>query len=126
MSLVLKNAAAQDTAYGMFRVDNNRSVFHGPEHTDLKKDQLILTSQEPTGTSDSYGNRRASVRILRTTDAQTPKDVTAKRDIRGEISFSIPVGSVGSDIEEVLARLVALASNPDIVTELAQKGKVQF
>lgn len=126
MPIVLKNSANADASYGMHRVDNNRSVYHGAEHSDLKKDQLILLAQEPTAASDTYGNRRASVRYIRTTSTTTPGDKVAQRDVKAEIAFSIPVGATETDILEVLARLKSLSDSPEIVTELARKGKVQF
>lgn len=127
MPLKLKNAAGTDVNYDIHRSEGNRAEYRGPDHTDMSGDVLILSASEPKRTKDSHGNRRSSVKVIRSfTIVDTDCKTSEHRDAKIEILTSIPVGSTAEAIGELFARGADLLLTPELANELAIKGKTQF
>lgn len=127
MPLPLKDSADQAVSYNLYRSEGARAVYHGPIHNDLKTDEVIIQATEPKKTSQSFGNRRSVAKLIRTTLADIPNSSDEQtRDMKAELSVSLPVGAQESDIAELVAGIRALVNTDEIMVELAQSGKIQF
>jgi len=125
MGYTLKNAAGSDVVYGEFRHNGNRAEYIGPDHDDLKKDILILTSVSPKQTRDSRGNRKGSANLVRTVPApDLVEGQQVLKDMKLEISGSVPAGTSDEQVSEFAARLASLLADPAIVKEIFQVGKI--
>lgn len=124
--IALKNVAEAIVSYAIYRSAGNRAVYHGPEHTDLVTDELILVGNDPVKNNDSFGNRRSSFKLLRSTDvAGTDGISTLTRDAKVEILTSLPVGMANAEIDELFARAAEAAKSTAVTENLAQLGQVQ-
>lgn len=126
MSITLKNAAAADVVYSQYRVSGTRATYIGPEHDDLKKDQLVISTTDPKVTAQARGNRRGSLNLVRT--VETPgvsADVTAVlKDAKVEIVTSFPSGMSDAARNELAARIASAMSDPVLVKRLFVIGKI--
>lgn len=98
------NKSGAEKLYSLFRIDDNgdRATYVGPEHTDLSRDQAVVTQKAPVASKDYPGARKSSLKLIRTgisTEAGKP----VKRDMRVEISTS---HTAGFTIEEVDALIL--------------------
>ena len=124
MSITLKDEAAADKVYNLFRMQGDRAEYIGPDMSDSSSDMLILSSATPKRTSASFGNRRSTFKVIRTVTVATPDGGTESKDAKIEISVSLPVGMDPADLEELHARGYSL---PDIIFEaLVTTGQVQY
>lgn len=124
MSIVLKDAAAANVTYSIYRKSENRAEYIGPAHTDLAKDLLVVTSTSPKQTSQSYGNRRSSVNLLTSVNSPNPDGTTSVRDLKVEVSVSLPAGVTFAVLDEALSRIAEAISNDTIATDLFHLGKI--
>jgi hypothetical protein len=86
-------------AYVTHRTDGSKTVLHGPDHTDLSKDLLVISAPDVKRRADSYGNRKVVLTMIRSLTVATPDGETAVKDQRVRIESSIPVGYT-SDAEK--------------------------
>jgi hypothetical protein len=127
MSLTTKNAAGSPVEYSLFRVEGNRATYIGDAHSDLIKDQIILTSASPKQSRDTYGNRRTSLNVVRTIKVATPLvDTTVARDMKLEPLASVPVGATFEEFQELSARAVGLLEDPIFLKSLYLTGQIDF
>jgi hypothetical protein len=124
MSLTLKNVAAASLTYSPLRTEGNRTTYIGSAHTDIVKDQVIVTSTPPKRSANSYGNRRASINLVRTITVDTPDGGTASKDLKVELVASLPAGLTNSEAEEAFASAVSLAFAD--FADIAIAGKTQL
>nr|UJQ85252.1 MAG: hypothetical protein 2 [Leviviridae sp.] len=124
MSITLKNTAAADVVYNIYRKSENRAEYIGPAHTDLSKDLLVVSSSSPKQTSTSFGNRRSTVNLLTTVSAPLPDGTSAKRDMKVEISVSLPAGVTFAILDEALSRIAHAITTDAIATDLLFIGKI--
>lgn len=126
MAISLKNAAQAVVNYVLFRTEGVVSVFHGPGHSDLTKDQLTIRSDAPTRTRTQYGNRRSTIKLVSTVAVSNPDGTSDQKDMKFELSTSVPVGVSIALVKESIARIAALAANEQLVEDVAVSGKTQF
>lgn len=124
MPLALKDKAAVAVTYNALKTVNDTTTYIGAGHSDLSKDQVTVSSVPPKRTAKSFGNRRSSVNIVRTTAVGTPDNLTERKDAKIEIVSSIPVGMSVAEQEELYARAFALAMQT--WKDIAVVGKTQL
>nr|UJQ85384.1 MAG: hypothetical protein 2 [Leviviridae sp.] len=125
MSIVLKDTAGGNVTYNIYRKESDRATYVGPAHTDLIKDQLVVTSVSPKQTVGSYGNRRSSVNLLTSVSVATPSGETATRDLKVEVIVSLPAGITFAVLDQALSRIAEAVSNDAIATDLFYIGKIE-
>lgn len=126
MPIILKKADATNASYELYRSEGARAEYRGEQHNDLVTDSLVISATEPKKTSNSNGNRRALMKILRTMVVSAPNGVsTEKKDAKIEIATSLPVGATAADIGELLARAAQMLLTSELAVELVQQGKIQ-
>lgn len=126
MAISLKNAAAAVVSYVQYQVAGFLVLFNGPDHSDLAKDQLSLRSDNPVRTRTQYGNRRSVIKLVRTVAVTNPDGTSEQKDMKFEISTSVPVGVLPAQVRESIARIASLASNEQLMLDIAVSGKTQF
>jgi len=124
MSIVLKDASAANVTYNIYRKEADRAIYIGPAHTDLSKDQVIVTSVSPKQTAASYGNRRSSINLLTSVSVAAPGGETVTRDMKVEVIVSLPAGVTFSVLDEALSRIAEAVSNDAIAADLFHVGKI--
>ena len=124
MPLTLKDKAAAAVTYNALKTVNDTTTYIGVAHSDLSKDQVAVTSVPPKRTAKSFGNRRSSVNVVRTTAVSTPDNLTERKDAKIEIVSSIPVGMSVAEQEELYSR--ALALSMQAWKDIAVVGKTQL
>ena len=125
MAISLKNAAQAVVNYVLFRTEGVVSVFNGPSHSDLIKDQLTVRSDAPTRTRTQYGNRRSTIKLVSTVPVSNPDGTSEQKDMKFELSTSVPVGVSIALVKESIARIAALAANEQLVEDIVVSGKTQ-
>lgn len=125
MSISLKNAAAAVVQYVLHRVDGAVAIYHGENHSDIAKDQLTLRSDAPVRTRTAYGNRRSVVKLVTAVAVASPDGTSEQKDMKFELSTSVPVGVSVVQVKESIARIAALADNEALVESIVVAGKVQ-
>lgn len=124
MSVTLKDVATADKVYQSFRTNGDRSEYIGPDHSDVTKDWVSISSSNPKRTSATFGNRRSTFKVVRTVTVSTPDGSTEQKDARIEISISLPVGTSASDLGELQSRAFTI---PDAVFDsIVTSGQTQF
>ena len=126
MAISLKNAAAAVVAYVQYRVDGVVTLFQGPSHSDMAKDQLSIRSDAPVRTRTQYGSRRSSIKLVTTVPVANPDGTSEQKDMKFEISTSVPVGVTSALVKESIARIAALAANDQLMLDITVSGKTQF
>lgn len=124
MSIVLKDTAAANVTYSIYRKEADRAVYIGPAHTDLVKDQLVVQSVSPKQTASSFGNRRSSCNLLTTVSVADPQGNTVQRDMKVEVIVSMPAGVSFATLDQSLSRIAEALSNDAIATDLFHIGKI--
>lgn len=122
--ITLKDVAIADVTYNPFRTEGNQTVYIGPEHSDIYKDQLVLSSTAPKRVANSFGNRRSVIKLLRAVVVATPDGGTEVKDAKMEINVSIPVGISDEAFSELQARLFSLQDS--VFDAVAETGQTQF
>jgi hypothetical protein len=126
MSLTTETVAASALVFTPFRTSNNRSSYIGPAHSDLSKQQMILTSIAPKQTKSDYGNRRSTFNSVATVSVVNPLGDTVKKDMKVEINASIPSGATFADFKEQLHGLAYLAADDSMMESFFLTGKIEF
>lgn len=124
MSIVLKDTAAANVTYSIYRKEADRAVYIGPAHTDLVKDQLVVQSVSPKQTASSFGNRRSSCNLLTTVSVADPQGNTVQRDMKVEVIVSMPAGVSFATLDQSLSRIAEAVSNDAIAADLFHIGKI--
>lgn len=125
MSITLKNAANADVIYTLQRTTGDKAEYAGPNHSDLAKDSLAITSVAPRRSPTSYGNRRSSMNMIMTIVADTPDGRTETKDFKLEVVASLPVTATESEIQEIRARVASLLAQGTLVESIINDGKIQ-
>lgn len=124
MALSTKDKAAAVVTYNALRSEGDRTTYIGASHSDIVKDQLVVSSIAPKRTAASFGNRRSTVNLLRGVSVTTPGGATESKDLKVELNVSIPVGVSDDAVSEALARVLSL----DVPTlkSIVVTGKTQL
>lgn len=120
-----KDAADAAVAYQPLRTEGSRAFYIGVSHSDVAKDLLTANSNAPKRSANSYGNRRASLNLVRTIVVNTPDGETETKDMKFELVTSVPVGASDAQVEECRARLAEILANPALIKDIAVVGKTQ-
>nr|UJQ84903.1 MAG: hypothetical protein 2 [Leviviridae sp.] len=126
MSIATVDAAASAVTYNLFRSEGNRASYIGPSHSDLVKQQIIVTSVSPKQVSDSYGNRRSTLNCVQTVTVANPAGDNVKRDMKLEMNASIPVGATFAEFQELMAHIADIAANDTIMESIFLTGKIEL
>lgn len=129
MSITLKDNAAANVAYTQVRsvaqATGVKTTYNGPAHTDVAKDHLAITVQDPKRSTDSYGNRRTTVAYYKSIDVEVPGSAsTVSKDLKIEINISLPVGATTSELNEAGARLQAFLESETYLDTTAFSGGI--
>lgn len=124
MSIVTQNAAGTNVTYAIYRKEANRSVYIGANHTDILKDQLVVTSVPPKQSSGSYGNRRSTINYLVSVSTANPDGTTSAKDMKVEIEVSLPAGVTFATLKEALRRVAGTITDDAVATDLVHIGKI--
>lgn len=111
------------TDYTLYKFSNDRAEYIGPVHSDLAKDVIIVQTATPKKTAKSYGNRRSSIRLVRTVEVAQPDGVKAMVDIPVRVEVSLPVGAAhdafAAQVTELLGTVTA-----SVIQQLFVTGRV--
>jgi hypothetical protein len=124
MSIVTKNAAGTNVTYNVYRKETNRAVYIGPSHSDILKDSLVISSVPPKSGSSAYGNRRSSANYLVTITTGNPDGSNSAKDMKVEVSVSLPAGASFATLKEALARVAGTMTDDAVATDLFHIGKI--
>lgn len=124
MSIQVEDKAATAVLYQPLRTEGYRTAYIGAAHSDISKDQLTVSSIPPKRTAGSYGNRRASINLVRTVLVATPLGGIEAKDMKFELSTSVPVGVDVNAINDMFARLTSV-SEADM-NSIAVVGQTQL
>nr|UJQ84985.1 MAG: hypothetical protein 2 [Leviviridae sp.] len=124
MALVLKDKAAASVTFAEFRQEGNRAEYVGPNHTDLDKQTVILSSEAPKQNGVTYGNRRSVAKVIDTVTVAAPTGADVRRDMKLELSASIPVGATFAEFEELAANVAEMLAQPTLLNDLFMIGKI--
>jgi hypothetical protein len=125
MTITLKDTAAANVVYSIYRKEADRAIYIGPAHTDIVKDQLVVSSVSPKQTAGSFGNRRSSVNLLTTVSVTDPGGETVSKDMKVEVIVSMPAGVSYATLDESLSRIAEALSNNAIATDLFHIGRIE-
>lgn len=126
MPISTVKADATALVFNPYRTENNRAIYIGPLHTDISKQQLTLSSSAPKQNSSTYGNRRSSLNYVATVNVENPAAETVRRDMKAELSVSVPVGTTFAELEELLAGIADMASDDAFMTSLLMTGQIEY
>lgn len=124
MDISTKDLAAAAVVYSHYRTDNNRATYIGPVHSDLSKDMLVVQSVSPKRNGVSYGNRRSLANLINSVSVLDTNGVSTTKDMKAEISVSIPAGVTLNDFKERIARLNGILDDATLVENLFFTGKI--
>lgn len=112
--------------YNLYAQNGLRAEYIGPNHSDVNKDLLILTTSQPSRSSANNGARRGSMTFVRTVDVPSICDPTCigRQDQSIKIMTSIPVGMADADFVAGLAVAADFAAATDLVRKVATKGQL--
>lgn len=126
MPITTQDAASASVTFDAYRQEGNRAVYIGPNHTDLLKQQMILTSASPKQTKDSFGNRRSALNAIRTVSVQNPNGDSTSKDMKLETLASIPVGATLAEFKDLVANTIGLLSDDTVVEKFYLTGKIDY
>ena len=110
--------------FDIYRHGGNKAEYLGPNHTDVVKDVMLLSSVSPKLTSASYGNRRSSVNDISTSAVDTPNGDVENRDLKLEVLGSIPVGTLDATFDAALLRLQNLVNDSALMKQIFIQGRI--
>lgn len=124
--ITLKNQAAADVIYTIYRAAGDRATYTGPLNTDITSDQLVLTSKAPKRNGLNLGNRRSSANLITSTSVLDSESNVVIRNRKFAIDASLPVGTSLIDVQEDAARIIAFLSVEANLVEFLQNGKIEL
>lgn len=124
--ITLKNNAGIDVIYSLIRYAGDTATYIGPEKSDVTTDTLLLTSKAPSRTAVSFGNRRSSLNIQRSTSVATPLEANESKVAKIEFLSSIPAGMTEAQFLELVARAKSALDQPAVIKALFTTGQIQF
>nr|UJQ85135.1 MAG: hypothetical protein 2 [Leviviridae sp.] len=124
MSIITKNAAGANVTYTIFRKDSDVASYVGANHSDVSKDIIVVKSVSPKQTLSAYGNRRSTVNYLVTVSTANPDGTTTAKDLKLEVSASIPAGVSFATFKEALQRQGNMLIDDAIAGDLFHLGKI--
>lgn len=127
MSINLTNKDAQPVAYTRYRIEGIAAEYISAANSDIDKDKLTLTSRVTGASSNSYGNRRSTMKLVDTVAVAMPNSVaTVAKDAKVEISVSLPVGVSPDVLEDLAHRLGTQMLDKDFMSKLCIAGQIDY
>lgn len=108
MSITTKAPDDSNVVYNAIRTEGPRTSYIGANHSDITKDMLVVTSNNPKRVGDSYGNRRTSFNLVRSSAVGTPSGSEEVKDAKVELLISVPVGTSDALLDEMLTAVKSL------------------
>lgn len=124
--ITTKNVSAADVSFAQYRVNGDTAIFIGPASTDVVNDMLMIKSVAPKRGNGSYGNRKSSLNLIRSTTVKDLQDNDVVRDRKLEVTSSLPVGAKLADLIEDAHELGTLLQDPTFVENLFLLGKIEY
>jgi len=124
MSITTKDTSAAAVTYNHFRTQENRATYIGPVHSDISKDMLIVQSSSPKRSGSSFGNRRSSINLVQSVDVVDAEGATVTKDMKVELSISIPAGVTTAQLAEACARIEGIISDDTNRVDILHIGKI--
>jgi len=125
MSISTLDKDSVAVVYTHYRTENNRAVYIGPLHSDLVKDTMIISSAAPKRNGVSFGNRRSSINLITTVIVDDVNGVPTSKDMKVELSVSLPAGVTTDTLKESLARVAHILTTTTTSMELLHIGKIE-
>lgn len=112
--------------YTLYQQSALRAVYIGPLHTDLKKDMIIVTTQEPSRNTSNNGARRGSMTFIKTHVVPVNGDpaCTVLQDSSIKVMTSLPVGSDLSVLAGGMSAVAAVAASDIVTIPLFARGQL--
>lgn len=109
--------------YDLYRMEGNTALYIGPNHNDLVKEQIVVKSTSPKSTVSGRGNRRSSMNFVQ---GQTLKSIDGKtdvvKDMKVELSVSIPAGTSFDAFAEQIKNLTVIAADDTMLKSIFYTG----
>lgn len=122
---VLGNDVLVATPLTRYEEAANRSVYVEATHTPDYRKMMTLYRTFPTKSGNFKGVSKSAIKLTRDVDvAMVDNTATVTSPIIGEMSFSIPVGSLGADIEYVRQMMIACLNDPGFMNKVNVKLEV--
>lgn len=126
MPITLQNHAGTNVVYNLNRTVADQAAYNGPQQTDVTTDKLLLSSKAPSRSAMTFGNRRSSLNIQRSTEVETPTESSEQKVAKIEVLSSIPAGMSETDFNELAARASSALANPVLIKAIFTTGQIQF
>lgn len=125
MQIKTKNADGTAKVYDTFRVSGNRAEYISGEHSDLKKDKCIVSSNSGGVTKTSLGNRKSSINFVKTNDVENRLNEKELADAKIEIVTSFPAGLTDAQVSDLIANARDFfTQSPDVLLQIVRKGMI--
>lgn len=99
----------------------NRTVYSGPGHSLISRNQLVLTRSYPKRTGNYYGAAKSAIKFTRDLAVAQADGTTTQAPLIMEVSVSMPVGSPTPDLLALRQHLVAILDNDTVCNDLQAK-----
>lgn len=109
---VLNNGTAVNLTMTRYEESVNKSVYISPTHVPELRDTLGLYRTQPTKSGNFKGVAKSALKLTKdvlVAGVDSTTTLTAPMII--DVSFSIPVGAVEADVEELRQRVIAALDN---------------
>jgi hypothetical protein len=125
MSLTTTGINASVRTFTPYRKDGNRAVLISQYHTDLTESSITISSTTPKETSNSYGARRSTLKLLVDGNAPIPGSTDqVKRTGKVDVNISLPVGLDPAFLEDMCVQVATLLLDPVVQDQLFTKGSI--
>lgn len=116
ITLTLPNGGTPvDVPIARIDVLQNRSVYHEPTHSTIMRKTVGFYRTLPKRSGDFLGVAKSAVKSTLDMTVANAKGEPVVSPMIGEISFSIPIGAVEADIDNLLDRLEALIKRRSVI-----------
>jgi len=100
-------ATPDNKEYKQFRENGKNTVFTGPNHTEERRDLLVISAGDPVKSGNYRGTRKTSAKFTRDEDVAGVDSTTSLTSpMIFEVNASIPVGLETEDVEPYIKRLI--------------------
>lgn len=125
MKIITKNANGDAKTYDVYRVAGNRAEYISGDHSDLKKDKCIVSSNSGGVTKTSLGNRKSSINFVKTNEVDTRLTEKELTDAKIEILTSFPAGMSDDQVSNLIANAREFfTQSPDVLLQIVRKGMI--
>lgn len=101
------NGTPVDAIFTRIDVFQNRSLYHGPGHSNTARNTLGFYRTHPKKTGNFLGVMKSATKVTRDLDVLNAVGESIVSPMIAEISFSVPVGATEAEVETLLDHLEA-------------------